>query len=232
MPFCSNCGLQHKEGSKFCTSCGTKIEPNEETRTRVYESPTYYNHLESTEKSLQTLSTFLIILLYIMIARGAIELLWAIFKWKSYVASFEVGNFVSPMSSVLVLIFGSFFFVRYIWIYKVSKIYNEKYDDMEYTPLMAVVWLFIPILNLFMPFLVMKDLCKNNYLAKESCFWWYISYLLECIAFTLCIVTIEESPKTMAKASVFWTFTSIFSCYCFARIVSNICGKDVKKYGK
>jgi hypothetical protein len=36
---------------------------------------------------------------------------------------------------------------------------------------------------------------------------------------------LEEGPKAMAKASVFWTFTSIFSCYCFARIVSGIGGK-------
>jgi hypothetical protein len=164
---------------------------------------------------------------------GAIELLWAMFKWKSYVASFKADYFESPMSFVFALIFVSFFFVRYVWIYKASKIYNEKYDDMEYTPFMAVAWFFIPVANLFMPFLVMKDLCKNSYnITKESCFWWYISYLFECIAFTLFIATTDGSARTMAKVSVFWTFTSIFSCYCLARIVSGIGSKDIREYGE
>jgi hypothetical protein len=223
MSFCSNCGLQHKDGFKFCTSCGTKIEPDEQPRTQAYGNTIHYNHLDGAGKSLQTLSTFLIVLLYIGIALYVIDLFWAIFKWESYV------ELVKNDDSISFLIFVPFFLVRYFWIYKASQVYNEKYDNMEYTPLMAVAWFFIPVANLFMPFLVIKDLCKNN-IVKEPCLLWYIFYLFECITFTFSMA-FSENSEAIAKISVFFAFTSIFSSYFFARIVSGIRGKDTRKYG-
>lgn len=203
MPFCGNCGLQHKDGLNFCTSCGKPIESID---NNGYES-------------LQSLSKFLIISLYVFISFSILDMLYVIFDWKEHVTYSNDDNY-RAIDLIISLIFLAFFIVRFFWIYKASKLYNEIYDNMEYSPAMSVAWFLIPVANLFMPYLVIKDLCKNT---KIPYLWWYVFYLFECLTYTIYVGT-DLNAKVIAL--LFLDIANIFSSFFFVRIISGVSGKE------
>ena len=91
----------------------------------------------------------------------------------SYPFSMKEAEANDSRQMIIKLIVGLVFFITaiifLIWIYKTSWICNRiASPKMKYSPGWAVGWFFIPIANIWMPFLVMREIWK---VAKNPINW-------------------------------------------------------------
>ena len=92
---------------------------------------------------------------------------------ETEIEKYEASVRILVISEIAIIILVIIFF--FIWLNNAYKnIYTMKIQSIEYTPNWAVGWFFIPILNLFRPFQIIRELWKASnpeYMPNEGISW-------------------------------------------------------------
>lgn len=160
---CLQCNVENEENAKFCSSCGVKIEDN--------------NNRKEIFKDTKVLTNLTRYFLYIFILSSIVNTYFGINEfmiWKNV----ENGLVFESEAQALVAIYAGYnlyntyfrlfsFLVLFIlvpmWIYRVNK--NSKSLgalNMRFSPAWSIVWYFIPIFNLWKPYQAMKELYQTS----------------------------------------------------------------------
>ena len=163
------------------------------------------NRLRLATRKANWATLFLMVLGLIIIASivsniAEIQLLQRI-ESGIFVADAEVASHNGRQNSIFLVYIASFvvsgvFFLR--WLSWVSRILPELgVDNQKFSPSLAVAWWFCPIMNLFRPYQVMREIWKGSYPnlgtnglsdwtdapASPLLGWWWGTWLLSGLGF-------------------------------------------------
>lgn len=165
---CSNCNVLVLETDTVCRICNSKLDGE---KVEVSERITLNKKPIYSYKSLEILTYILLILLGGEILFGIINI-YADAKDISYLkANIESGgvlyyddsSFESIITSVSQLLYGLILFISFIifliWVRRAyTNLYSLQSKPTEYSSAWSIGSYFVPILNLFRPYTIMKEI--------------------------------------------------------------------------
>ena len=165
---CSNCNALVLETDTVCRNCNSKLD---EEKEKLPERITYNKKPLYKYKSLEILTNFLIILLSAEILFGIINI-YADANDISYVrANIESGgvlyydnaSFESLVTSVSQMLYGLILIIAFIfyliWVRRAYRnLHSLQIKPTEFSSGWAIGSYFVPILNLFRPYRMMREI--------------------------------------------------------------------------
>ena len=167
-------GLDSEEGKSLCPdndnpkeNLNSSIAINEQNRaTEVIENKkipySLVSDLESAVKWVKYSCLFLIIIAALSILLQIREFYLLDQISSIGISEAEFHDFFVRSSSIGMIVAGlSFFISLLVWVYKASKnSHGFGSQGMRYSPSMALCWFFVPVANLIVPVLVLREIFK------------------------------------------------------------------------
>ena len=178
---CQTCGVSLSPDAQFCQECGYAVDPKlrtEESEVAVRRNLTYSSDFVSLLK--KSAWTKILLVAYIASVLFASLATWmeiSLLQNIEFATDSEISNnesIVGLSSLITLFVLLGFIITFLMWLHRASSnLASLGYVNQRFSPGWAVGWWFIPIMNLFRPFLVMKEIWKashpeNNRLSKPE----------------------------------------------------------------
>lgn len=94
-------------------------------------------------------------------------------------------DFISPITLIAMTATYALLIAYLIWIFKANRNLHAANKKLEYNPVSAVIWHFVPFANFIMPALVMKEIygqsVVHNKLSALPIIWWTLNIAVSLI---------------------------------------------------
>ncbi|HEY1710238.1 MAG TPA: DUF4328 domain-containing protein [Rhizomicrobium sp.] len=174
-------------------------------------------------RDLGRLTSWLRIALLVLVAAGVVNLLAGAASLFGYAAPKAVAGLLAIPSLLVPLAAALVFF---IWIYRAAANIHALGADVTFTPGWAVGWFLIPVLDLWMSFLVVEELWRasvdapawRRHIAPWPVVWWWA-----VLAGGAILAVLLRLIAGASAASVVAAVAEIATAYLFVGLSAQIC---------
>ena len=198
MVSCPSCGAETGAADKFCANCGSSL-------TAIYRSAKAAQNWVLAGLALSLVASFGAFRALL----SRIDLLVKIQNGETVPLSeaTSADNFVNVVVWAAAAIFLMTIVAYTIWLYRSNRnLHALTRDHIRFSPRRAAWWPFIPIMNLFKPYQVMREVYeKSNPRAQGSypvAIWWFSLILALLVGMAAGVVSISETATGALWADI------------------------------